>query len=448
MRTLLSLFFVPYLRFLGKFHLYALPVMALVFLVRIPELMVLAPMIYMFALYTTMNRHQFKENIPWMLATFNKRTLVRYHLFAQTLVIACQAICSSVVLVSFFVVMILVAPESSDQVLPEMGTGKGAGALLSKGMSPLAGTKEQLVLAVVALFFLITMYSPVALKDYLRQLEERQGRKSQNKQILQFAVGAIFSAVLVYLNPAQWLGPLLSFILVAEIAYVVWMFNRAFALFHPRYYNRGLMVSATAAVLVAVGVHTLSSHRFHHAASSEARLTELGFMGALAPKISPEEFTAIAREVKDPSFIMDMLAEPRFAKLITATQLQTWMGEAKELSVALRLVKTLPPAELVWLEKPAPWNHLEKLFSELHARNPASASWQAKTFERHLVKQKWHPPGGATLAGRGPLQQLVILGVWQKQSPDLYRTAVAKDIHPLTQSLHWDEGTRAPASMP
>lgn len=448
MRTLLSLFFVPYLRFLGKFHLYALPVMGLVFLVRIPELMVLAPMIYMFALYTTMNRHQFKENIPWMLATFNKRTLVRYHLFAQTLVIACQAICSSVVLVSFFVVMILVAPESSDQVLPEMGTGKGAGALLSKGMSPLAGTKEQLVLAVVGLFFLITMYSPVALKDYLRQLEERQGKKSQQKQLLQFAFGGVFSAVLVYLNPAQWLGPLLSFILVAEIAYVVWMFNRAFALFHPRHYQRGLLVSAAAALVVAVGVQSLSLRRFHHAASAEARLTEFGFMGALAPQLSSAEFTAIAREIKDPSFIMDLLDEPRFAKLLTATQLQTWIGEARELSVALRLVKTLPPTELLWLEQPAPWNHLEKLFSELHARNPASASWQAKTFERHLVKQKWRPRGDATLAGRGPLQQLVILGVWQKHSPDVYRTAVAKEIHPLTQSLHWDEGARAPASKP
>lgn len=448
MRTLLSLFFVPYLRFLGKFHLYALPVAALVFLVRIPELMILAPMIYMFALYTTMNRHQFKENIPWMLATFNKRTLVRYHLFAQTLLIVCQAICSTVVLVGFFFVMILVAPESSDQVLPEMAASKGAGAVLTKGMSPLAGTKEQMVLAVVVIFFLITMYSPVSLKDYLRQLEERQGKKSQQKQILQFAVGAVMCAWLVYLNPSQYLGPLLSFILVAEIAYVVWMFNRAFALFHPRHYRHGLMASAAVVVVVTMCVQSLSLYRFQYATLAEARLTELSFMGALAPKISAQEFTAIARKVKDPSFIMDMLDEPRFAKLITPEQLKSWAVDAKELSVALRLVKTLPAQELTWLERPDSWTHLEKLFSDLHTRNPASAAWQAKSFERHLVRQKWLPKADAALADRGPLQQLVLLGVWQKQSPDLYRTAVAKEIHPLTQSLHWDEGARAPASKP
>jgi len=448
MRTLLSLFFVPYLRFLGKFHLYALPVMGLIFLLRIPEVMVLAPMVYMFALYTTMNRHQFKENIPWMLATFNKRTLVRYHLFAQTLVILCQAICSTVVLVSFFVVMILVAPESSDQVLPEMGASKGAGMLLTKGMSPLAGTKEQMVLAVVLLFFLITMYSPVALKDYLRQLEERKGKTDKNKQMMTWAVGLAFSAWLVYMNPNQWLIPLLSFILVTEVCYVVWMFNRAFTLFHPRHYFKGQLTGGLAVVALTLGVWHVSYQRFHFHESAEARLTEYGFMGGLAPKLSPAEFSSLANKVQNPSFIMDMLDEPRFKTQITDQQLQKWVMDAKELSVALRLVKALPAPRLVWLDQPLVWQHLDKLFTELHARNPASASWQAKSFERHLVHQKWRPKAAGELAGRGPLHQLVLLGLWQKQSPDLYRAAVAKEIHPLTQSLHWSEGARAPASRP
>ncbi len=448
MRTLLSLFFVPYLRFLGKFHLYALPVMGLVFLVRIPEVMVLAPMLYMFALYTTMNRHQFKENIPWMLATFNKRTLVRYHLFAQTLVIACQAICSTVVLVSFFVVMILVSPESSDQVLPEMGASKGAGALLTKGMSPLADTKEQMVLAVVLLFFLITMYSPVALKDYLRQLEERKGKADKNKQMMTWGIGGAFSMWLVYINPNQWLIPLLSFILVAEFGYVIWMFNRAFALFHPRHYFKGQLAAGFAVAIVSMGVWHVSFQRFHFNSTPEARLTEYGFMGALAPEMTSVEFSVLANQVKNPSFIMDMLDEPRFRKQITDAQIKQWAIEAKELSVALRLVKALPDEQLTWLDQPQAWQHLEKLFVDLHGRNQASASWQAKSFERHLVKMKWQPNSQTKLAEHGPLRQLVILGVWQKQSPDLYRIAVAKEIHPLTQSLHWDESARAPASKP
>lgn len=408
MRTLLELFFLPYLRFLGKFHLWALPVAALMFLVKIPELMMLMPMLYMFALYTTMNRHQFKENIPWMLATFNKKTLVRYHLFAQTLVLLCQGLLSATMMVLYFSVMILVAPESSDQLLPEVG-GKGAQAVLTRGISPLAGTKEQLVLAVVAVFFLITMYSPVSLKDYLRQLEERRQQKSFKRQARDASFLAMGAGLLFVLQPARFMGPLLSFILVAEIAYVVWMFNRAFVLFHPRFYRQGFLASAVSAVLVAAGVQWTALSRFHHNPHAEVRLSELHFMGALAPHVSSQQFTALAGQIKDPSFVVELMGRPEWARLVAPAQLRAWILESKELGVALRLVRTLPAEQLQVLSAEV-WPHLDKLYVELNERNPASAQFQAKTLERALARAQWKPRVGQ----RGPLEQVVSSGVEER----------------------------------
>lgn len=413
MRTLLNLFFVPYLRFLGKFHLYAIPVMAFVFLVKIQELMVLAPMVYIFSLYATSNRHQFKDNISWMLSTFNKKTLIRYHLLAQTMVLITQAMLSSVTMVAFFAIMVWVAPESSDQVLPELSaaSSKTATGVVAKGISPLAGTKEQMVLLVAALFFLITMYSPVSLKDYLRQMEERGGKKSVQQQLRDAGILMFAAAVMLSLDPANWLVILLSIVLVAEVAYLVWMFNRAFVLFHPRHYKAAGVGVVAVMMFVSLGVYQLSLSRFKNHKAPEVRLSELVFMGELAPQLTPREFTGIAKQVKDPQFVVELLRNQELASLIEKEQLKAWVLEAKELAIALRVIKTQQASQLMWLSDAVVWQHLEKLYADLKERNPASADWQVKSFERHLAR------GGfkGTLSGSGPFQVALKQGLEERE---------------------------------
>lgn len=413
MRTLLNLFFVPYLRFLGKFHLYAIPVMAFVFLVKIQELMVLTPMVYIFSLYATSNRHQFKDNISWMLSTFNKKTLIRYHLLAQTMVLITQAILSSVTMVAFFAIMVWVAPESSDQVLPELSaaSSKTATGVVAKGISPLAGTKEQMVLLVAALFFLITIYSPVSLKDYLRQMEEKGGKKSVQQQMRDAAIFMFAAAVMLSLDPANWLVILLSIVLVAEIAYLVWMFNRAFVLFHPRHYKAAGVGVVAVMMFVSLGVYQLSLARFKSHPAPEVRLSELVFMGELAPQLTPREFTGIAKQVKDPQFVVELLRNQELASLIEKEQLKAWVLEAKELAIALRVIKTQQANQLMWLSDAAVWQHLEKLYTDLKERNPASADWQVKSFERHLA----HGGFKGTLSGSGPFQVALRQGLEERE---------------------------------
>jgi hypothetical protein len=414
MRTLLNLFFIPYLKFLGKFNLYAIPVIAFVLLIRIQELMLVVPMLYMFALYSTSNRHQFKDNIPWMLATFNKKTLISYHLLSQTLLLISQAVSTSVMMVAYFVATIMIAPELTDQVLPEMNTlpSKGAGAMLTKGVSPLAGTKEQLVLAAVVIFFLITMYSPVALKEYLKQMEEKGGKKKSSKdQAIYFATITAITAFILWAKPAEWMVILLSFILVTELSYIIWIYNRAFVLFHPKHYKLGGVAAFGLMALMCWGSYSVSLKRFHSLAPAEVRIAELDFLGGLAPEMAPAEFTKLAREVKDPQFVLEFLKKPQFAALMDPKQLQKWTLEAKELGVALRLIKALPKKELTWLEEDRAWKHLEKLYSDLNEKNPASAQFQTKSLERHLSNLKWAP----SKSGEGPFQKSIVMGLKERE---------------------------------
>ena len=75
MKTLLDIFFKPYLKFLLKFNLIALAAFFIAIISGIQEVISIAPFLYFFGLYSTTNRHQFKDNISWMMASFSKKTL-------------------------------------------------------------------------------------------------------------------------------------------------------------------------------------------------------------------------------------------------------------------------------------------------------------------------------------------------------------------------------------
>jgi hypothetical protein len=141
------------------------------------------------------------------------------------------------------------------------------------------------------------------------------------------------------------------------------------------------------------------------------RLGELVFMGKLAPQVSAREFTKIATQVKDPQFVIELLRSKDFAGLIEEAQLKAWVFEAKELAVALRVIKTQEAHRLTWLGDVKVWQHLEKLYADLKDRNPASADWQIKSFERHLA----HGGFRGELSGVGPFQLALKSGLDERK---------------------------------
>lgn len=455
MGTLLNLFFKPYLRFLLKFHLYAVGVAAGVFLVGIQEILVALPFIYYFALYTTMNRHQFKENISWMLSSFNKRTLITYHLVAQTLVLLCQALLGGVVFLVFLAVVILYAPEVSQKVLPDLGSvgelqkASPASALLTKGLSPLATTKEVLITVCIGFFFLLTIYSPISLNTYLRQLEEKSGSAGKRRTlwvVLAMYLGLVLLGLAIELS--DYLLPLLCLAVVAEVAYAVWMYNRAFVLFHPSHYRRASGVAGVAFVVLSVGVYQHALDGFRTGSVAEVKLAELSFLGAFAPEVTPAELARIARDIKDPTVIVALTRNKRYGKLVPDSEIQRWALEAQDLGTALTLVQSLPLEKLGWINDEKSWQHLEALFQELYAQNQVSAAWQARRLEKQLESRTYEPRPLA-LEKRGPLEQYVVMNWWKKHRPSELSRVVASDLDPKVATLfRGDFGAPNPSRVP
>lgn len=441
MGTLLNLFFKPYLRFLLKFHLYAIGVAAGVFLVGIQEILVALPFIYYFALYTTMNRHQFKENISWMLSSFNKRTLITYHLVAQTLVLLCQALLGGLVFLAFLAVLILYAPEASQKVLPDMGSvaelqkASPASQLLTKGLSPLATTKEVLITVCIGFFFLLTIYSPISLNTYLRQLEEKSGSSAKRKKmwvILSVYFGFVLLGFTIELS--DYLLPLLCLTIVAEIGYAVWMYNKAFVLFHPSKYRGASAMAAVAFVVLSVGVYQSSLKNFRTGPMSEVKLAELSFLGAFAPDVTPAELASIARDIKDPSVIVALIRSKRYGKLVPDSEIQRWALEAKDLGTAVALIQSLPLEKLGWINDDKSWQHLESLFQDLYSKNQVSAAWQARRLEKQL-ESRVYEPRAQELGKRGPLEQYVVMSWWKKHRPEELSKVMASELDPKVATL-------------
>ena len=447
MRTLLNLFFVPYLRFLMKFHFYAFCVAGIAFMLRVEELLMVLPFLYFFGLYTTSNRHQFKDNISWMLASFNKKTLITYHIMAQSMVLLLQLVLTSLVMVVYVVTLSVLMPESSDQILPDMASMGPGKNVIAKSLSSQSTTKDYLAILCAGVFFLITMFSPVSLKDYLRQMEEQGSKWSHKKKMLAMGAYALALSLFIYVKPDQWLIPLLSLILIGELYYVVWIYNRAFVLFHEQHHRRGLVVASLMVLVTSGMIYRHSLNEFRHGASAEVKLAELKFLGAMAPAMTSEEFVALARSIKEPRVIAQMVGDKRFGHLIPSSEIERWVLDAKELAVAIRLIEEVSTDKLTWLNQDKHWQKLEALFSELHSRNPASAAWQARRLENHLVSKKFKLRE-TEFSKRGALEQYVSILWWKKYEPQKLATIDKTAVKPTLGTMYGDISfvDRAPAS--
>lgn len=441
MRTLLKLFFVPYLQFMAKLHLVVIPVVGMICLLRIEELMLLLPGLYPFTLYACSNRHQFKDNISWMLATFNKRTLITYHIVSQTLVSILLVALSALGVVATTILTIMVFPASSDS-----STKVGTEQLLAEVRSGVdwVSTKEQLIFVMVGLFFLTTLYSPVSLKESLRQFDEdMRGQKKKLQLGAVFLFSMIFTLEFAEIGVRQFILPLLCSAIVGQLLYLVMIYNRAFALFNPRHYRRVLPGAAVLAVLFGLGCYQLALGRFEHSKNADHRVAELNFLGHFAPELSEAAFTDLVKEVRDPAKTIEVFADKR---PIPVAAKVVWVQEAKSFGIALEVIRSLGEKELQLLNEPRVWQKLDTLHAELLAKNPAAAQYALASFMRHLQKAKWAPLKPEQLGERAPLEQVALLE-WQRRSAqENYAKALQHpELSPRALELHLG---RAPASTP
>jgi len=441
LKTLLRLFYIPYLRFLAKFHLIALPLIILSYVLRLEELMVLVPMMYPFALYTTINRHQFKDNIPWMLATFNKRTLIRYHLVSQTLVMFLLALLSSVVVLATTIATITLLPKASEA--PERGMNGKALDLIATHSFDWMSTKEQCLLVIAAVFFLTTLYSPVALKEHLRQMEEGADKWKKWRWPMVFGLLAILLTHGAGLKLTQLTLPLLATLIVGQWIYLVNVYNKAFTLYHPRLNRRLWQGGAVAALCLSVGLGQLSLHRIRTSPSADQRVAEMAFLGTFAPRLNDQQMVALLKDVKDPSAAVELFGEHRQIPLAVKGQ---WLKSAQEFGVALQVIQTLQDQELQLLNRPDQWAQLDRAYQKLYASNPAAANWRLMAFNRHLKKHHWRPATSTADIGQRPmLEQVVLLEHLRQHHKDHYVQVISKPgLSPQALDIHLE---RAPASQ-
>lgn len=443
MRTLLKLFFYPYLRFLVTFHKYALPLLVLVFVLDLDVLMMIAPGLYPFALYSTINRHQFRDNISWMLATFNKRTLIGYHLLSQTFVTLILAVLSGAMTVA-----ITAANVALSSRVPTAGVGsQRAEAFLRQ--TDWTSTKELVIFGMVLLFLLITLYSPMALKDQLRAAEERWGQKklTPKMKVLLGAYLVVCAGVLYAqeLKLSLFTLPLLALALVAELFYIVYIFNRAFVLFHPRRYLRLAQGGVALALLLTVGIRHRAVEQLRHATNPDQRVSELIFLGPFAPSLSERELLNLLASATDPAPVLEYY-ELKGQRVPTVLK-DRWLTQITSFESIVEIARTMRGKEVQRLNSGNIWKQASESYAKLEATNPAAAQYRLRQLGRHLKEQGWTPLGQTTLAlaQRPMLEQLFYLGHIKRQDRKAYALLLERgDLNQRALDIHLD---RAPASV-
>jgi hypothetical protein len=452
MSTLLNLFFIPYVRFLVKFHLIVIAVVALIIVSKMQEIMMLAPMLYMFGLYATSNRHQFKDNISWMLASFNKKTLIQYHVTSQTLILLMQLFLVTIFSVGFISLVIFLTPELSSKILPDSGSMMSAGIaqkFIEKSATSILPVKDTLFVWIAFIFFLITMYSPISMKDYLRQVEQAGKDKASTLKFVYTWGLFVFASFLILdfegSGLDSFLIPILSFIIVGEVFYLLHIYNKVFLIAHPNKQKMGAVVGVLIAVGVSFSVYQKSLHRFYNSSDSDLRLSELSFLGAFAPDVSESLLREIVLNVKDPSTVVSLIDKPLYKSVLKDEILIPLLLKSNDLSVAMQLISAIPADQKASVNKSEVWSHLNTLLVDLYKANPASATWQVNSFQRQILKSGWTPSEGSDLTGKTALEQLLIIG-WSKENSEVaYKELINQDLDPMTQSLLIKK-SRAPAS--
>lgn len=455
MRTLLKLYFVPYLQYFLKFNLLALAGFVLVFLVRLDEARAFALPLYLFGLYATSNRHLFKENISWKLSTFNRGTLIRYHLLSQSLLVGLQFLGATLMSVLFVYLNLRFAPRenalsgaaSSINAPPggEADIVSKIVALVREGL----GTRDQMVLQLAFLVFLLVMYSPVSVKDALRKQE---GQTPAEKRRLVVAVVVAYGLVavlfLLRFDFERFMLVLLALIAAATLFVGVRAYNRVFVLFNPRYYL------GVAALCLLVGAHfgfghyrqALGQFRDPQLALSK-RLGELSFLGAFAPALGEAEARGLVASVRDARDLRRVLETPALARHLDVAFVERWLVRTDDFALATELLALRPLSELALLRSKDTWAHLDKVFAGHYQRSPGDARVRVERLASQVAREGLGLRS-TELAELTGLEQYLLLGEWRAKDQQRFKAVALNALHPVAYELHFERGQRAPAALP
>jgi len=448
LKTLLDLFFKPYLMFLLKFNLIAIGAFVIIVVSGIQEVITIAPFMYFFGLYSTSNRHQFKDNISWMMASFSKKTLMGYHLLSQTLILVLQVSLFALVTVGFISSVIFLIPEATD-VLP-----KAVGLLSSPEVqdslintkSSYFSRKEAIVSLIAFIFFLITMYSPISMKDYLKSMEEK---KNQTKNTARYIIVAgIFLMVAIVggdIDLKDYLLLILSAIVVGEICYIAFIYNKVFVLFHPRHYAKAAVVASLFLVAFTSLNYSKSLNYFKSGSSAEGRMQELMFLGVLAPKLDATYFEKEFSDLQNAKLLVQFLRNKRYKPLISAELIAAHVLKADDFAIAVDLLGAVGEGKSELLASAQIWSHMNQLFMDLHKKNPASAFWVVRSFGKEVNSANWKPQENIELSSLSELEQMQTLAWYKKNDTKKYGTLLSQGIEPKVEEMFLGK-SRKPAS--
>jgi hypothetical protein len=448
LKTLLDLFFKPYLMFLLKFNLIAIAAFVVIVVSGIQEVITIAPFMYFFGLYSTSNRHQFKDNISWMMASFSKKTLMGYHLLSQTMILVLQVVLSGVVTVGFLSSVIFFIPEATD-VMP-----KAVGVLTSPEIqdslinttSSYFSRKEILVSLIAFIFFLITMYSPISMKDYLKSMEEKKSQGKYTTRLI--SIGTLILGVIIIggdVDLKDYLLLILSSIVVGELCYIAFIYNKVFILLHPRHYAKAAVLASVFLVAFTSLNYSKSLSYFQSGASQEGRLQELMFLGVLAPKLDKSYFENEFKDLNNAKLLVQFLRNKRYKPLISTELIAAHVLKASDFAIAVDLFGALGEEKAGLLAKAEIWGHLNQLFMELHKKNQASAFWVVRSFAKEVSSSKWKPQQEGDLSSLSVLEQMQTLAWYQKHDSKAYGALLSKGLDPKVEEMFLGK-ERKPAS--
>jgi len=284
------------------------------------------------------------------------------------------------------------------------------------------------------------------MKDYLKSLEERKGKANLGQRLVGVTV-LVFSILILgfEFNPKDYLLMILSAIIVGELCYVAYIYNKVFILFHPRYYKHAGVVAVMLLVTFTTFNYMQSLKYFHHGKSSEGRLQELMFLGVLAPKIESSYFDKEFSDLKNPKLLVQFLRQDRYKDLISKELIAAHVLKADNLSIASDLLAGVGDKREELLASREVWQHLNTLYQELYKKNQASAFWAARSFNQTVQATKWKPQDSTEFNQLNELEQLVTLSWYKKNDSKKYGVLLSQGLDPKVEDA-FNGKVREPAS--
>ncbi len=392
MRALLKLFLVPYLLFLGKVQVAALCLLGFAFFLNEKESYFFLMVGYALVLILTTGRHQFRSNIPWMLASFNKRTLAVYHFAAQAFILLCLGASAWGFRAAYHAGLKFFHPNDYFELVRE-----------AQHSSFLERTETGVILAILASVLVGAIFSPVTLRVFMQSRVVR-ARSVKDMLLATLALGVGFG-ICVFVDFDHYTLLIHAGLLVAF--WVGWLRGSGEVFVVPTLTRARNLVAlgVVATAFLTWGVRSQALHRFQSGTNAGLRLAELDYLGAFGPALSSAAFTEFASQLKAPSDHRDVMDNERFAELIDPREVRKWVLASSRFRDAVHLVEKLPSRHLEGVLDRQTWARLDQLHGEFAKSDPQWAKSVVKDLATRLRRQKY--PLHLHAAYAFPVEQLL-----------------------------------------